>query len=73
VILDDQDDGFAVTGVTLVIAVGELRPDFSPMAQTDWLTAQRTEELRAGCSVIHQDEFHVAPPNAKENTVSAGW
>jgi hypothetical protein len=59
-----------VVGVAILIAVGEARPDFSQIARRDWLTAQHTERLRAGRPAIHQHESHVAPPNAKQNTVS---
>src|SRR5262249_34120002 len=45
--------GIAVTGVALVIAIGEPRRKFSQVALSDWLTAQRTERLRAGCPAIH--------------------
>jgi hypothetical protein len=56
-----------------MIAVGEPRPDFSQIARPDWLTAQHTERLRAWRPAIHQYESHVAPPKAKQNTVSDGW
>ena len=55
--------------VAIMIAVGERCPDFSQIARPDWLTAQRTERLRAGRPAIHQDESHVALPNAKQNKV----
>src|SRR3981081_2713372 len=70
---DSHDGRFAVIGVATMIAVGEPRPDFSQVARSDWLTAQHTERLRAGRPAIYQDESHVAPPNAKQNTVSDGW
>ena len=70
---DSHDGRFAVIGVATMIAVGEPRPDFSQIARSDWLTAQHTERLRAGRPAIYQDESHVAPPNAKQNTVSGGW
>jgi hypothetical protein len=57
-LLERWDGKPAVTGVALVIAVGEPRRKFSQVALPDWLTAQRTERLRAGCPAIHQDEFH---------------
>ena len=69
-IFERQDGAFAVIGVAIMIAVGELRPDFSQIARPDWLAAQHTERLRTGRSAIHQYESHVAPPNAKQNTVS---
>src|SRR3981081_4680436 len=67
---DSHDGRFAVIGVATMIAVGEPRPDFSQIARPDWLTAQHTERLRAGRPAIHQNESHVAPPSAKQNTVS---
>ena len=72
-IFESQDGHFAVIGVAIMIAVGEPRPDFSEIARSDWLTTQHTERLRAGRPAIHQYESHVAPPNAKQNTVSDGW
>ena len=71
-IFESQDGHFAVIGVAIMIAVGEPRPDFSEIARSDWLTTQHTERLRAGRPAIHKDESHVAPPNAKQNTVSEG-
>ena len=68
-----RDRAFAVIGVAILIAVGELRPDFSQIARSDRLIAHHTERLRAGRPAIHQDESHVAPPNAKQNTVSDEW
>jgi hypothetical protein len=70
---DQQIGAFAVIGVTIMIAVGEPRPDFSQIARPDGLTAQHAERLRGGRPAIHQYESHVAPPNAKQNTVSGGW
>jgi hypothetical protein len=68
-LLERWDGKPAVTGVALVIAVGEPRRKFSQVALPDWLTAQRTERLRAGCPAIHQDEFHMSPPHS----VSCAW
>src|SRR3979411_1683771 len=72
-ILKDQDGALAVIGVAIMIAVGELCSDFSQIARADWLTAPPAERLPAGRPAIHQYESHVAPPNAKQNTVSDGW
>ena len=71
--LERWDGNIAVIDVAIVIAVGEPRCDFSQVALSDWLTAQRTKRLRAGRPAIHQYESHVAPPNAKQNTVPDGW
>ena len=57
--LEGQDRNIAVIDVTIVIAVGEPRCDFSQVALSDWLTAQCTKRLRPGCPAIHHDEFHV--------------
>jgi hypothetical protein len=70
-ILECKGGSFAVIGVALVIAVEEPRHDVSQVTLPDRLTAQRAERLRAGCPAIHQDEFHVASPSAK-NIMSAG-
>ena len=59
--------------IASVIAVDEVRPDLSQVARSDWQTAHHTEALGAGRPAVHQGESHVAPPNAKQNTVSAGW
>jgi|SRR6516165_327880 hypothetical protein len=68
-LLERWDAKLAVTGVALVIAVGEPSRKFSQVALPDWLTAQRTERLRAGRPAIHQDEFHMPPPHS----VSCAW
>jgi len=68
-LLERWEAKLAVTGVALVIAVGEPRRKLSQVALPDWLTAQRTERLRAGCPAIHQDEFHMSPPHS----VSCAW
>jgi hypothetical protein len=68
-----QDRALTVICVAIVIAVGEVRSDFAQVAQPDRLIAHHTEGLRAGRPAIHQDESHVAPPDAKQNTVSVGW
>jgi hypothetical protein len=59
--------------VAILVAVDEVRPDFSQIARFDWPIAPHTDGLWAGRSAIRHDEFHVPPPNAKQNTVSAGW
>jgi hypothetical protein len=62
-----------VIRVAIVIAVDEVRPDLSQVACADRLIAHHAEGLRPGRPAIHQYEFHVAPPNAKQNTVSDWW
>src|ERR1700730_10605350 len=71
-VFEPPNSAVAVSGVAFMVAVGEVGADFSQIACADWLTAQHAEGLRAGRSIIHQDESHVAPPNAKQNTVSDG-
>jgi hypothetical protein len=68
-ICESHDRTPAVIGVAIMIAVEESGPDFSEIACLDWLAAQHTERLLAGSSAIHQYEFHVAPPSAKQNAV----
>jgi hypothetical protein len=59
-----------VVRIAIVIAVGEVRPDLSQIAFFDRLIAHHAEGLRAGPPAIHQDESHLTPPDAKQNTVS---
>src|SRR5262249_27474159 len=61
-LLEREDGNLAVTGVALVIAVGEPRCQLSQVALPDRLAAQRAERLRAGYPAVHQDEFHLPPP-----------
>jgi hypothetical protein len=64
---DSQDGALAVFGIAFIITVGEPRVDFPQIARPDRLAAQRTERSRAGRPAIHQDESHVAPPNAGQS------
>src|SRR5262249_7119746 len=68
-LLDRGGVKFAVIDVPPVIAVEEPRCKFSQIALPDRLTAQ----LMAGRPTIHDDEFHVPPPNEKQNTAAASW
>jgi hypothetical protein len=52
-IFESQDGVRAVIHVAIVIAIGESGPDFSQIALSDWLTAQHTKRLWAGCPAIH--------------------
>ena len=72
-LLESQDGSLAVIGVASMVAVREPRVDFSQIAPPDWPAAQHTLGLRIWRPAIHQYESHVAPPNAKQNTVSEGW
>jgi hypothetical protein len=62
-----------VIGVAIVIAVGEVRPDFSQVACFDRLEAAHAKGPWARRPAIHQDEFHVTSPNAKQYAVAKGW
>jgi hypothetical protein len=55
-----------VTRVALIIAVRQARPDFADIVAIDLFAALQAERCPDGSSAIHQDEFHVAPPNAKQ-------
>jgi hypothetical protein len=70
-IFNGHDCAFTVIGVAIWIAVREPRCDLSQIARTDLLTAQRTQRLLAGHPAIHQDESHMAPPNAKQRMESS--
>ena len=72
-IFEKLSSACAVIGVAIMIAIGEMRPDFSEVICPDWLAAQHTDGFLAGRPAIHQYESHVAPPNAKQNTVSDEW
>jgi hypothetical protein len=61
----------AVIFIAIVIAVGEVCPDFTQITCSNWLIARHTERLSAWRPLLHQYKSHVAPPNAKQNTVSA--
>jgi hypothetical protein len=64
---DNQDGALAVFSIAFIITVGEPRVDLSQIARPDRLAAQRTERSWAGRPAIHQDESHVAPPDAEQN------
>jgi hypothetical protein len=71
-IFEKQKRALAVLCVAIVIAVDQIRPEFSQVACFDRLIALDTADLRTGQPAIHQYKFHVAPPNAKQNTASDG-
>ena len=62
-LLERRGGNLAVTDVAAVIAVGELSCKFSQIAFPDRFATQRTASLLAGRPTIHDDEFHVPPPN----------
>jgi hypothetical protein len=61
----------AVIGVAIMIAVEEVGSDFPQIASPHRLTTQHTGRLLVRRSVIHQYEFHVAPPGAEPSWVAA--
>jgi hypothetical protein len=65
-----------MTGVTPMTTVGEPGCEFSQVTLRNWLAAQHTKRLRVRGPAIHQNELHVAPPNAAQSqlveTVGAG-
>jgi hypothetical protein len=62
-LLERWGGSLAATDVAPVIAVGELSCKFSQIALPDRLTTRRTASLVAGRPAIHEDEFHLPPPN----------
>ena len=69
-VFEKQDRAFAVVRVAIVIAVDEVRPDFAQVAWSDWLIAHHADGLPAGRPAVHQDEFHVLAPKAKQRASS---
>lgn len=67
---DQQDGALAVDSVATMITIAKSGSDFSQIFRADRLTAQQAESLRAWRPAVHKDVSHVAPPNAKQNTVS---
>jgi len=61
-----------VISVAIMIAVEEPGSEFTKIGCPDRLTAQHTRGLLGGLSVIHQYEFHVTPPSAKQKMVLNG-
>jgi hypothetical protein len=72
VTFEKQDGAFAVLCIAVMIAVNEVRSNFSQVACPDPLITHHAEGLRAGRPPTHQYESHVALPSAKQNTVSDG-
>jgi hypothetical protein len=70
---EKQERALAVICVAGVAAIGEVRADFSQVTHADRPSAHHAVALPAQRPAIDQDESHVAPPNAKQNTVSDGW
>jgi hypothetical protein len=65
--LECRELEFAIAEVTVMIAVGEPRCEFSQVALSDRLTAHGTERSRLGRPAIHQDEFHCPSPNERRS------
>jgi hypothetical protein len=58
-----------VIGVATLIAVSEPRPGFSQVVRRNRLMAPCAQGSPAGRPPIHKYKFHVASPEAKQNTV----
>jgi len=71
-ILQRQKRNIAVLELTLVIAIGEPSWNFSQVHPPERLAALRTERWWGRYPAVHQDEFHMPPPNEKQNTVLDG-
>jgi hypothetical protein len=56
-----------VIGIAIVIAVAELRCDFSQIAYPDWFAAHHTETFGTGRPAIYKHESHATPSGAKQN------
>src|SRR6476660_8442201 len=67
---ETRQGAVAVEGIAVGVAVAEPRPDVAQIASANWLAAQHAERLPERRSAVHQYEPHVAPPNAKQKTVS---
>ena len=57
-------------GIAIMTAIEEPGPDLSQIAGSDQPAAQPAGRLRVGHPAVYQYELHVAPPSAKQNTVS---
>jgi len=66
---DQQNGALAVIRITILIAIAKTGSDFSRIARADGRSAHYTAALRGG-PTSHQDEPHVAAPNAKQYTMS---
>src|SRR5882724_5274893 len=66
-ILQCREFDFAIAEVTVVVAVGEPRCEFSQISSSDRLTAQGTEGLLPGRPAVHQYEFHFPSPNGEQS------
>ena len=68
--LNQLNGANAMGRVTIVVAVGKLGSDFSKVGHPDRLATPYAVGLPTWRPAIHQNVSHVAPPNAKQNTVS---
>lgn len=66
-LLAPRDPAAGIKGVTAVIAERQPSAEFSQIARLNWLTAKHAKGLRARRPAVHQDEPHVACPNAKQH------
>jgi hypothetical protein len=69
---EQHERALAVICIASVVAVGEVRPDFSQVTRADRLMAHHTAGRPAQRPSVDQYESHVALSSAKQNTVSDG-
>jgi hypothetical protein len=68
-VFDGQHRALAMLDVALIVTVGEPRLDFSQIACPDRFAAQSAERLPKRRPSVHQNESHVASPDAKRMIV----
>lgn len=56
--------------VAILIAVDEVRANFSQIARLDRLIAGHADGLWAGRPAVHENESHLPAPNPQRNTAS---
>jgi hypothetical protein len=72
-IFEKLDRASAVIRIATVIAIDEERSDFMQIVRSNRPFAHHARGSRERRPAIYQDESHVAPPSAKQNTVSDEW
>ena len=69
-VLNQLDGAIAVGCVAIMIAVWKPGPNFPQVGRPNRLAALHAVASPTWRPAIHQNVSHVAPPNAKQNTVS---